>query len=112
MPLGRGLRSILSLHMNGCPDARIRAAPADIAAQGVVDVGIAGSRCFLEQRARRHQLSALAISALHDVDLGPCPTQCIDLTALDPFDGRDLATPNTVLPLILSVVMAFLADDC
>ena len=98
--------------MNSRPDARIGAASAEVAAHGVIDVGIAGPRCFLEQRARRHQLSALAISALHDVDLGPCPTQCIDLTALDPFDGRDLATLNTVLPLILSVVMAFLADDC
>src|ERR1700681_2822334 len=77
--------------MNSLPDARIGAASAEVAAHGVIDVGIGGSRCFLEQRARRHQLSALAISALHDVDLGPRPTQCVDLRAANTLDSRDLA---------------------
>src|SRR6267142_6266323 len=82
MPRGRDSCSILGRQVNGRPDARISPAAADIAAHGVIDVGIAGSRCFLEQRAGRHQLSALAIAALDDIDLGPCPAQCVDLWPL------------------------------
>src|SRR5260370_17605780 len=77
--------------MNGRADARIGAATADIAAHGVVDVGIAGLRCLLEQCACRHQLPALAIAALNDVDFGPRPAQCVDLRAADALDGHDLA---------------------
>jgi hypothetical protein len=42
-----GLCSIFSRQMYGRPDARIRAATPDIAAQGVIDIGIAGSRRLL-----------------------------------------------------------------
>src|SRR5882762_6254037 len=87
----RDSSGILSRQMNGRADARIGAATADIAAHGVVDVGIAGLRCLLEQCACRHQLPALAIAALNDVDFGPRPAQCVDLRAADALDGHDLA---------------------
>ncbi len=32
-----------------------------------------------------------SIPALHDVDLGPCPTQCVELCAPNALDGYDLA---------------------
>src|SRR5258708_18914455 len=91
MPRGRHLCRILSRQMNGRPDARISAATAEVATHGIIDVGIAGLRYFVEQSECRHQLPALAISTLNDVDFGPRPAQCVDLRAADALDGHDLA---------------------
>ena len=46
-------------------------AAADVAAHGVVDVGVGRLRVLLEQRRRRHDLAGLAIAALRHLQLDP-----------------------------------------
>jgi hypothetical protein len=45
-------------------NAAISAAPADIAAHGLVDIGIGGFGGLFEQRRGSHYLAGLAIAAL------------------------------------------------
>src|SRR5712691_3652966 len=58
-------------HVDGGPDARIRAAAADVAGHGLVDVGVAGIRLVAEQRGRAHDLARLAVAALRHVEGRP-----------------------------------------
>src|SRR6266581_9432713 len=52
-------------------DALIRAATANIARHGGVDVVIRRLRRVLQQRRRRHDLAGLAVAALHHLQLQP-----------------------------------------
>ncbi len=52
-------------------DARVGAAPADVAAHGLVDLGIAGGLVLAQQCFGRHQLAGLAVAALRDIVLDP-----------------------------------------
>src|SRR6266849_6107940 len=62
---------VISLSLDGLcgrvnrgTDTGIRCATANIAAHGTVDVGIGRRRVLLEKRSGRHDLTALAITAL------------------------------------------------
>ena len=57
--------------MDGLADALVGAAAADVAAHGVVDVGVGGFRFLREQRDRGHDLAGLAVAALRNVFLDP-----------------------------------------
>src|SRR5262245_44586657 len=62
------LRSCL---LDGCTNARVGAATADVAGHGAVDIGVARLRLCREQRARRHDLAGLAITALNHIEREP-----------------------------------------
>src|SRR5476649_2621226 len=66
--------------VDGGADPLIGTAAADVAAHGVVDVGVGGRLVRLEQRGGAHDLPALAVAALRHVDL----------VRLHRFDGGDL----------------------
>src|SRR4051794_26410241 len=57
---------------DGGADARVRAATADVAGHRRVDIGVGRLGIARQQRCRRHDLSGLAIAALHDIDREPC----------------------------------------
>src|SRR6267154_644653 len=53
--------------MNGFANALIRAATADVAAHGIVDIGVGRVGLFGKQRDGGHDLSGLAVAALRNV---------------------------------------------
>src|SRR5471032_1806305 len=55
----------------GGADAVVGAAAADIAAHGVLDVGVAGIFIRVQQRGGAHQLARLAVAALRHVVRDP-----------------------------------------
>src|SRR5438552_9619495 len=57
--------------MNRFTDALIRAATADVAAHGIVDVGVGGVGFLRKQRDGGHDLSGLAVAALRNVFFHP-----------------------------------------
>src|SRR6266550_4076114 len=78
-------------------DALIRAASADIARHGGVDVVIRRLRRVLQQRRRRHDLAGLAVAALHNLQLQPRLLQGCALRPLaDRLDRRDRTVADAV----------------
>jgi hypothetical protein len=78
-------------------DPPVRAAPADVAGHGPIDVRVARSRRTLQQRTGRHDLARLTIAALHDLEVEPRtldPRSCIGLA--DRLD-RVMALPSSAL---------------
>src|SRR5271155_3193731 len=68
--LGRGIcfsRRCCCGAMNGSANALVGAATADVAAHGVVNVGIGGVGFFGGQRDRGHDLAGLTVAALGNV---------------------------------------------
>src|ERR1700728_5289994 len=61
----------LGRFVNGFADAEIRAAAADVAVHGGVDIRVGGMRILREQGGGGHHLSGLAVAALRDVDFLP-----------------------------------------
>lgn len=57
--------------MNRGAHAQIRAAAAQIAIHCAINVRIGGLGLFRQQRARRHDLSGLAVTALRHVEFLP-----------------------------------------
>src|SRR5215469_10006198 len=94
---------------NGLPDARIRAAAAYDAVHCTVNFLDAWRRIALYQRARGHQLRALAIAALHDVDAQPRVFQCASLRSLQPFYCCDLVRAD-IRELFLTGRFSVFAD--
>src|SRR6266850_940501 len=71
-------------------DALVRAAAADVARHRGVDVGVGWLRRRREQRRGGHDLSRLAVAALHDFEVEPRLLQRFALRRLvDRLDGRD-----------------------
>src|SRR5205085_3955112 len=71
----------------------IGAAAADVAGHGLVDLVIGGRRCPGEQAAGLHDLPALAVAALRDVQPAPRVLDPLaDRRRADRLDGRDLLT--------------------
>src|SRR5260370_20319244 len=72
--LSGGLR-LTRLHgcgaVDGLTDSLVRAAAADVAAHGIVDIGVGGVGLFRKQRYRGHDLSRLAVAALRNVFFHP-----------------------------------------
>src|ERR1700722_10133905 len=58
--------------LDGCANPDIGAAAADIASHGGINVRIIWRPGLREQGARGHDLSRLAIAALHDLEFQPC----------------------------------------
>src|SRR3989344_5495402 len=83
----------LSRPMNRRSNPRIRPAPARIAPHCRINVRIAGLGVFLEQRAGRHELPALAVATLRHVQHRPRAAQGGGLGALYPLNGRDVGIP-------------------
>src|SRR5689334_18423535 len=68
-------------------DSLVRSATAQVAAHRRVDIRVARVRILREQRDRRHDLSGLAIAALHDVLLDPRGLHRVgDAIAFQPLD--------------------------
>src|SRR5580692_10709598 len=76
--------------VNRGTDTGIGGAAADIAAHRAVDVGIGRRRVLLEQRRRRHDLTALAIPALGYLKLYPRSLDRLGRLALEALDGGHL----------------------
>src|SRR5882724_8928904 len=76
--------------VNRGADTGIGRAAANIAAHGAVDVGIGRRRVLLEQRRRRHDLTALAIAALGYLKLYPRGLDRLGRLALQSLDGGHL----------------------
>jgi hypothetical protein len=55
-----------------CPDPDVSSAAADIAAHGMVNIEIGGTRFLFKQRNGGHDLAGLAIATLNDVQFFPC----------------------------------------
>ena len=53
--------------MNGFADALVRTAAADVAAHGVVDIGVGGLGFFGKQGYGGHDLPGLAVAALRNL---------------------------------------------
>src|SRR5206468_12162276 len=69
----------------------IGAAAADVAGHCLVDLVIGGPGCPREQSGGLHDLPALAVAALRDVQAPPrILDACADRRRADRFDGRDL----------------------
>src|SRR5450830_610301 len=95
--MGRGL-------VNGGLDAVIGSATADIAKHGLFDLGIAGLGVDLEQGCRRHDLPALAETALGDATVQPgllhrladrVAVQVVDAADALPRHGTDRGDAGT-----------------
>src|SRR5471030_1260857 len=69
-------------------DAHVRAATADIARHGRIDVGIVRLGRGREQRRCRHDLAGLAVAALDDLEVEPCLLDlCTGRGSAHAFDG-------------------------
>src|SRR3954451_3156370 len=79
-----------SLHRlaDGGADARIGAAPADIAPHGAVDFLVTRGWRLLQQGRRLHDLPGLAIAALRHGDIPPCLLERMVALWVQPFDRR------------------------
>src|SRR6059058_1270011 len=77
--------------LDGRLDAPVRAAAAQVAAHGFVDLLVARIRVLREQRRGTHQLPGLAIAALGHVVLDPRDLQRVRVVARKAFDRGDLA---------------------
>jgi hypothetical protein len=76
--------------MNGLADALVRATAADVAAHGVIDVGVGGIGFFGEQRDGGHNLSGLSVAALRYVFLHPRLLDGVTSIHGQTLDRRDL----------------------
>ena len=76
--------------MDGFADALVGATAADVAAHGLVDVGVGGLGLFREQRDRGHDLAGLAVAALGNIFLDPCFLHGVTAIGGKAFDGSDL----------------------
>ena len=76
--------------MNRFADALIGATPADIAAHGVVNIGVGRTGLLGEQRHRGHDLSGLTIAALGNVFGHPGDLHRVSAVGGQTFDGGDL----------------------
>src|SRR5579863_7709995 len=75
--------------MNGFADALVRAAAADVAAHEIVNVGIGGVGLLGEQRGGGHDLAALTIAALRNVNFDPGLLDGMIAFFGKAFDGGD-----------------------
>src|SRR5882724_7094433 len=75
--------------MNGFANALVRAAAADVAAHGIVDVGVGGVGLFREQGDGGHDLPGLAVAALRNVFFHPGFLNGVATIGRETFDGGD-----------------------
>src|SRR3954454_1986004 len=87
---GQRLRGVV----DGSADALVRAAAADVAIHGAVDIGVARFWRLGQKADRGHDLSRLAIAALDHVELAPCGLDRLRDPTVDALDRRDLAVAD------------------
>src|SRR5215467_11793650 len=75
--------------MNGFANALIGAAAADVAAHEIVNISIRGIGFFREQRRRGHDLPALTIAALRNVNFDPSLLYRVVSVGRKSLDGGD-----------------------
>src|SRR6478609_8396909 len=78
--------------MNARPHALIRAAATDVG-EGGIDVGVCRLWIVFQQPGDSHNHTALAVTALRDVEIQPCLLHGMQFAVLrKAFDGGDLLT--------------------
>jgi len=75
--------------VNRFANALVSAAAADVAAHGIVDIGVGGLGFFREQRYRGHDLPGLAVAALRNVFFHPGLLDGVAAIGGKTFDGSD-----------------------
>src|SRR5689334_8223158 len=75
--------------MNRFANALVRAATADVAAHGIVDVGVGGVGLLGKQRDGGHDLPGLAVAALRDVFFDPGFLNRMAAVRRKAFNGGD-----------------------
>jgi hypothetical protein len=76
--------------LDGCSDAHVGGAAAQIARHGRVDIGVIGVRRARQERRGRHNLTRLTIAALHHIDIQPGLLNFLSARGLSHgFDGRN-----------------------
>src|SRR5882757_1772175 len=82
---------------DGCSNASVGSAPADIPGHGGVNVDIAWVWFRLQKSSGRHDLTSLAIAALRHIDLLPRPLKrCAHGHCPDALDGGDFLSDRLV----------------
>src|SRR6202171_1280617 len=76
--------------MDGLADALVGAAAADVAAHGIVDIGVGGVGFLGEQRYCGHDLSGLAVAALRNVFFHPGLLHGMAAIGGGAFDGGEI----------------------
>src|SRR5437763_1289983 len=71
-------------------NALICSTPADIARHGVFDIAVSRFRFLLQQSGRLHDLTALTVAALRNLDLLPGPLHRMSAVFAQTFNSRDL----------------------
>src|SRR5947209_10311157 len=84
-------------------------AAADIAVHGIVDVAVRRFRSLRQKADRRHDLTGLAIAALHDIEITPCGAHRLGHFALHALDRRDRA-PRGIADLRLTGALRLAVD--
>src|SRR5690606_18029604 len=80
----------LSGTMHGRTDALVGTAATDVADHRRIDFSVGRLRRHLEQGQRRHDLSGLAVTALHDIVFDPGALQRMRAVAAETLDRADL----------------------
>src|SRR5215471_10923337 len=75
--------------LDGGMDACVGATPTDVAVHGVIDLLVGGFGRFGQEGGGLHDLSALAVAALGDVEFLPCNLTGMSTSGDKAFDGRD-----------------------
>ena len=75
--------------MDRLADSLISPAPAEVAGQGVINIGIAGVMIRRKQGGRLHHLTRLAVAALRDLLGAPRLLHGVAVVARQPLDRHD-----------------------
>src|SRR5216684_3663308 len=81
--------------VNGLANALIRAAAADVAAHGIVDVGVGGLGLLGKESYRGHDLSGLAVTALWNVFFHPGLLHGVAAVGGKSLNGGDFLAGDT-----------------
>jgi hypothetical protein len=84
------LRGFSSL-VYGRPNARVSAAPTDIA-DVLIDIAVGGLGNLLQERCRCHQHAGLTIAALRNIHLDPEALQRMARVGAQSLDGPDVSS--------------------
>src|ERR1700676_3847437 len=82
--------------MNRGTDVPVGSTPANVAAHGLVDIGIARLRFLGEQRGRAHDLSGLAVTTLRNVVFDPRLLHWMAAVNRETFNSNDGFSGHTL----------------
>ena len=75
--------------MDRAANVPVGSAAADVAAHGLVDIGVGWLRFLREQRGRAHDLPGLAVAALRNIVFDPGHLHGMAAIGRESFDGGD-----------------------